>query len=71
MLKWVKIIQDKNKPVSGPLTKAMEYAKRLWHLDFQVSSVWLDKFKKCHKIKEKVISGESRSISEASGKLQF
>ena len=45
--------------------KVVEYAKVLGHEEFQASSGWLDKFKKCHSIKEKVISGESGSVSEA------
>lgn len=67
VLKWVTMLRDKNMPVSGPLIKekAVEYAKVLGHEEFQASSGWLDKFKKRHCIKEKVISGESGSVSEA------
>lgn len=67
VLKWVKMLRDKNMPVPGPLIKekAMEYAERLGHEAFQASSGWLDKFKKRHEIVEKVISGESGCVSEA------
>lgn len=67
VLKWIKSVRDQNLPISGPLIKekALEYAKHFGNDQFQASSGWLEKFKKRHGIKEKVISGESRSVSEA------
>ncbi|XP_054711365.1 tigger transposable element-derived protein 6-like [Uloborus diversus] len=67
VLKWIKVVRDQNLPISGPLIKekALEYAKHFGCDDFQASSGWLDKFKKRHAIKEKVVSGESRSVDDA------
>jgi len=52
-------------PISCPLRKekALEYAEHFRNYEFQASSGWLDKFKKRHGNKGKVISRES--VSEA------
>ncbi|XP_054709194.1 tigger transposable element-derived protein 6-like [Uloborus diversus] len=67
VLKWIKVVRDQNLPISGPLIKekVLEYAKHFGCDDFQASSGWLNKFKKRHAIKEKVVPGESRSVDDA------
>lgn len=46
VLKWIKIICNKNLPISGPFIKekALEFANCFGKVDFQTSSGWLDKF---------------------------
>lgn len=67
VLKLITNIQDQNWLISGPLIKekALGYTKHFRYNEFQASSLWLDKFKKIYGIKEKVISGESKTESEA------
>lgn len=53
----IKMIRKKNFSISGPLIKekALGFANRLGHVDFQANSGWLDKFKKRLGIKEKTV----------------
>lgn len=66
VLKWISLVRDKNVPLSGTIIKekAIEYAKSLGLTEFNASNGWLDKFKKRHAIKEKVICGESADVSD-------
>lgn len=51
-------------PSRALLEKALEFANHFGQVDFQANSGWLDKFKKLHCIKEKVVSGEGGSVSD-------
>ena len=64
MLEWFKMVQHQNLPISGPimLIKAEEFAKRLNYLNFKCSQGWLDNFKRCNLIVQKVASGESAGV---------
>lgn len=44
--------------------KADEYAKSLGNVKFNASNGWLDKLKKCHRIMERTIWGESADESD-------
>ncbi|UYV61611.1 TIGD4 [Cordylochernes scorpioides] len=65
VLQWIKIVRDKNIPISGPLIKkkALEFANRLGETEFKASSGWLEKFRKRHGLKEKVFPVESRRMN--------
>ncbi|GBN38579.1 Tigger transposable element-derived protein 6 [Araneus ventricosus] len=66
MLKWIRGIRDRNRPISGTLMqeKAVEFSKTLGYPDFKASAGWLDKFKKLHGLTQKSIYGESEDVPE-------
>ena len=57
-------MRTKDIPVSGPLLKekARGIAESLKVENFKASNEWLEKFKLCHNINFKKISGESKSV---------
>ncbi|GBO29773.1 Tigger transposable element-derived protein 6 [Araneus ventricosus] len=65
MLKWIRGIRDRNRPISGTLMreKAVEFSKTLGYPDFKASAGWLDKFKKILGLTQKSICGESEDVS--------
>ncbi|CAI6368338.1 unnamed protein product [Macrosiphum euphorbiae] len=65
MTEWIKRVRDYNLPISGPLIqeKAAEFAKNVG-LTFQAISGWLEKCKLRNGIVEKIISGDSATVSE-------
>lgn len=66
MFKWVKCMRDKNIQLQGSILreKAHKFAEELGIESFQASTGWLDKFKHRNGIVQKVMSGESASVSE-------
>lgn len=66
MVKWINRARDNHVPISGPLIqeKALEFAEELGIEGFKGSTGWLKTFKSRNGIIEKIISGESASVSE-------
>jgi hypothetical protein len=63
-LKWFKQQRSENVPVSGPLlmARAEELAKLLSDKEFVYSAGWIDRFKLCHNISCRKVSGEARAV---------
>ncbi|GBN91199.1 Tigger transposable element-derived protein 6 [Araneus ventricosus] len=59
-------MRDKNVPISGTsiIEKALQLAKALGYDEFRGSNGWLEKFKRKHRIRAKVISGESKDVDD-------
>ncbi|GBO16736.1 Tigger transposable element-derived protein 6 [Araneus ventricosus] len=66
VLKLIHTMRDKNFPISGTaITEtALQLAKALGYDEFRGSNGWLEKFKRKHRIRAKLISVESKDVGD-------
>lgn len=65
---WYQQAIENETPVSGPIlcAKALDFAKKLGHLDFKPTHGWLDRFKK----RKKIVFGRSSSKRRREERIQ-
>lgn len=65
---WYQQAIENETPVSGPIlcAKALDFAKKLGHLDFKPTHGWLDRFKK----RKKIVFGRNSSKRRREEKMQ-
>ena len=60
---WFVQMRQQGVPVSGPVLKALRYAKEMDIKDFTASNGWFDRWKNRHEVAFKAISGEAQSCT--------
>ena len=63
---WYRLARQRSVPVTGPMLQeeACIIAEKMGHHQFRASNGWLESFKKCHNIRQFIVSGEAADVSD-------